>query len=125
MPKTITVFDYSTEVEPLICKHLGIEQEEFNGDFIAWYNDKTIINKDYWKVFIRLHEDSIKGNDSYFRLRSDLGVQYQDGTYWHDMVAKEFGDWATPLLAAIDNTATELQASLQDGETSITVWISW
>lgn len=119
MPKTLTCFDYHEEVQPVICKHLGIEEKYFRK-----YHEVVGGNhKDFWHVFVDLFDHTLLGNDSYFKMWTDFG---DPSDYYVDSITKKYGEWSLKLYEAVNATIAEL-ACVEDREceTEILVWISW
>lgn len=116
MPEQVTVYDWYDEVQPLIIKHLGITKDEFRGSI---YEDEY---RDYWHVFLSLHDHTFRVNDSYFTMFTD----YEPMEDWHvEHITEEYGTWALALPPAIDKTIMELTGDDGSSESEIVVWISW
>lgn len=121
MPKTIQVFDWYDEVQPLLIERLGIEPANFRGYVQVEKNGRYEQQyRDWWHVFLSTYGEYLT-NDSYFDL-----AEIEDAEYATDRVVEEYGDWAGPFVRVMNAIIREL-AGVEDPDeiASIVVWISW
>lgn len=115
-PKTLTYYDYHLDIEPKLCEYMGIEREYFR-------NYHKLVGgeyKDCWHVLCDVWDGTFKGNDTYFKIYSDV-EQADDLEEWEFFLSQhpEY-EWATPLLLALNRLHLEY-----GNDDTITVWISW
>lgn len=107
-PKTIEYYDWFKQVQPELCRLMGIDDEYFRDYHKIVGGDY----KDFWHVYLTLFD--IKGNDTFYE-------QFWDGSENNlssDLVESEYGKWALLLIEALDKLHKEY------GE-ELLIWISW
>lgn len=111
MPRQVTVYDWYTEVEPLLIQKLGLTPDTFR--------DYSNLNdtRDWWHVFLCSHGEEVR-NDSFVVLWDN-----DDPEYLEQKVRGRYGEWAVPLPSAMNQVIRDLTPGVDDPH--IVVWFSW